>query len=60
MATYKEDFVDLYPYLTYTDKPEDTNDASPSLPTASATTLGGIKVGTGLKITNGVLAVDTE
>lgn len=59
MATYKEDFVDLYPYLTYTDKPEDTNAASPELPTASATVLGGVKVGTGLKITNGVLSVDS-
>ena len=60
MATYTKDFVDMYPYLTYTDKPDDTNAASPELPTASATTLGGIKVGTGLKITDGVLSVDTD
>ena len=60
MATYKEDFVDLYPYLTYTDKPDDTNAAAPELPVASASTLGGIKVGSGLKITDGVLSVDTD
>lgn len=60
MATYKEDFVDKYPYLTYSDKPDETNADSPVLPTASATVLGGIKVGTGLKIEDGVLSVDTN
>lgn len=58
--TYKHDFVEDNPYLVYTDEPEQTNADSPTIPVASATVAGVVKVGTGLKITDGVLSVDTD
>ena len=58
----KREFVDEYPYLVYTDK-EDTayngSGGSGSIPIASADTLGGVKVGEGLSITEeGVLSAN--
>lgn len=54
----KHDFVDDYPYIAYTPKADTaiTGNES-SLPVASADTLGGVKVGSGLSITEeGVLS----
>ena len=54
----KHTFVDEYPHLVYDGENDATlNDASFTLPTASADTLGGVKVGEGLSISDsGVLS----
>ena len=54
----KHTFVDEYPHLVYDGENDATlDDASFTLPTASADTLGGVKVGDGLSISDsGVLS----
>lgn len=59
--TYKQDFIDENPYLTYSGKADSAYDGEGGeqyvLPTASADTLGGVKVGSGLAISDeGVLS----
>lgn len=50
----KHTFVDENPYLVYNNENDATlDDVSFTLPTASADTLGGVKVGDGLSITEG-------
>ena len=57
--TYKQDFIDENPYLTYSGKADNAYDGEGgggggyTLPTASADTLGGVKVGSGLSINEG-------
>ena len=48
----KADYIELLPDLV------EGAESSYSLPTASASTLGGVKVGSGLTITDGVLSVN--
>ena len=48
----KADYIEMLPDLV------EGAESSYVLPTAAADTLGGVKVGTGLTITDGVLSVD--
>lgn len=57
-SSIKHDFVDDYPYIAYAPKADTAvTENESSLPIASADTLGGVKVGNGLSITEeGVLS----